>query len=121
MGIVHNAVYLQYFEQARLMFFKELIGANWNWSTHGVIVVRNEVDYLQPILLTNELFVEIFCISIGNSSYTLGYKLLTKNGNDFILHAKGKTVLVCFNHQLKAKTAIYDEWKGFLNTHLSQF
>ena len=117
MGIVHNAVYLQYFEQARLFFFKELAGTDWDWVSHGVIVARNEVDYLIPVFLQDEINVEIFCVSIGNSSFCLGYKVWAKNSTGNLLKAKGQSIMVCYNHATKAKMPVFDKWKELLLVH----
>ena len=35
MGHVNNAVYFSYFEQARIHFFRQWIGLEWNWNEHG--------------------------------------------------------------------------------------
>lgn len=121
MGIVHNAIYFEYFEQARILFFRELIGEKWDWSKHGVIVARNEADYIQPIALAEEIFVEVFCYSIGTTSFCLGYKLITKNGLEEHLKAKGQSVIVCYNHETKSKTPIFEQWRGLLYEHRGDF
>ncbi len=121
MGIVHNATFFQYFEQARLLFFLDLVGAKWNWETHGVIVARNEADYIQPVFLNEEIFVEVFCYSIGTTSFALGYKLFSKNGNNTSLKAKGQSVIVCYNHKAKAKTAIFENWRELLYKYRGDF
>ena len=36
MGHVNNSVYLSYFEMTRVHYFKELVGANWDWRNEGV-------------------------------------------------------------------------------------
>jgi acyl-CoA thioester hydrolase len=121
MGIVHNAIYFEYFEQSRLLFFKELVGTKWDWSTHGVIVARNETDYLEPVFLNEDILVEVFCTSIGTTSFSLGYKLMARNGTENRLKAKGQSVIVCYNHETKTKTAIFDSWKELLYAHRGDF
>lgn len=121
MGIVHNAIYFEYFEQARLLFFRELVGLDWDWSTHGVIVARNEADYLAPVFLTEEISVEVFCYSIGTTSFCLGYKLISKKGEETHLKAKGQSVIVCYNHETKTKTPIFDKWRELLYEHRGDF
>jgi len=121
MGIVHNAIYFEYFEQARLLFFRELVGTNWDWEKQGVIVARNEADYLQPVFLGEEIVVEVFCYSIGNTSFCMGYKMLSQKGNEWQLKARGQSVMVCYNHETKVKTAIYDNWREKLLQHRGDF
>lgn len=114
MGIVHNAIYFEYFEQARLLFFRDLVGHNWDWKTQGVIVARNEADYIQPVSLNEEVVVEVFCYSLGTTSFCLGYKVMSRNGNDLQLKARGQSVMVCYNSETKTKTAIYEAWRDKL-------
>jgi acyl-CoA thioester hydrolase len=121
MGIVHNATYFQYFEQARLLFFQELVGKKWDWEHQGVIVARNEADYIQPTFLNEDVYVEVFCYSIGTTSFCLGYKLISKNGTETHLKAKGQSVIVCYNHETKAKQAIYDNWRDLLYKYRGDF
>jgi acyl-CoA thioester hydrolase len=51
MGHVNNAVYLSYFEMTRVHYFRELLGLEWDWKSHGILLVRNEIDYIKPILI----------------------------------------------------------------------
>lgn len=121
MGIVHNAIYFEYFEQARLLFFRELVGTGWDWEKQGVIVARNEADYLLPVFLGEEIVVEVFCYSIGNTSFCMGYKMLAQNGNELQLKARGQSVMVCYNHETKVKTTIYENWREKLLQHRGDF
>ena len=40
---VNNAVYLTYFEQARIHYFGEILGENWDWTKNGVILKKHFV------------------------------------------------------------------------------
>lgn len=121
MGIVHNAIYFQYFEQSRLLFFRNFVSPEWDWSTNGVIVARNEADYILPVSLDDDLHVEVFCSSIGTTSFSLGYKLLVKKGDAFQMVAKGQSVMVCYNHKTKSKTALFEHWKDILYSYRGDF
>ncbi|MDA0882981.1 MAG: thioesterase family protein, partial [Bacteroidetes bacterium] len=37
MGHVNNAVYLSYFEQARIGFFNAIVDDKWDWNKLGVL------------------------------------------------------------------------------------
>jgi acyl-CoA thioester hydrolase len=93
MGHVNNSVYLSYFEMTRVHYFKELVGSNWNWRKEGVLLVRNEIDYLKPILLNDEPEIHMFLEKIGEKSISLLYEIKVSRE----IHTKGKSVLVCFN------------------------
>ena len=93
LGHVNNSVYLSYFEIARVHYFKEILGLDWDWRTHTVLLVKNEVEYIKPILLHDDVRISLFTTSIGNKSFTLRYEVMVDNE----LRAKGSSVLVSFN------------------------
>lgn len=93
LGHVNNTIYLSYFEVARVHYFGQLLGENWNWQKYGVVLVKNEVEYLKPVFLNDAPFVTIKTAEIGNKSFTLSYELHV--GEE--LRAKGKSTLVCFD------------------------
>ncbi len=93
MGHVNNSVYLSYFEMARVAFFSPLMGENWDWKKNGVLLRKNEVEYLFPVLLHEAPEVTIFTSSIGNKSFTLEYELRVGDK----LCTTGSSVLVCFD------------------------
>lgn len=93
MGHVNNSVYLSYFEMTRVHYFKELLGENWDWKSTGVLLVRNEIYYLKPILLHQKPKILMYLIEIGNKSFQLGYEIYI----DDIIHTRGSSVLVCYN------------------------
>ena len=93
MGHVNNSVYLSYFEMTRVHYFKQLVGANWDWRKEGVLLVRNEIDYLKPILLNDEPQVYMSLDKIGDKSISLLYEIKVNKE----IYTKGKSILVCFN------------------------
>lgn len=93
MGHVNNSVYLSYFEMTRVHYFKELVGENWDWRKEGVLLVRNEIDYLKPILLNHKPEIYMSLDKIGEKSISLSYEIKIENE----IFTKGKSVLVCFN------------------------
>lgn len=48
---VNNAVYLTYFEQARVYYFHE--ACEWDWKAIGAILANAHVDYLKPVVFPN--------------------------------------------------------------------
>ena len=93
MGHVNNSVYLSYFEMTRVHYFKELVGEHWDWRKEGVLLVRNEIDYLKPILLNHKPEIYMSLDKIGEKSISLSYEIKIENE----IFTKGKSVLVCFN------------------------
>ena len=93
LGHVNNAIYLSYFEMTRIHYFNLLVGPNWDWMENGVVLVHNEVQYIQPIFLADTPEIQMFCNKIGNKSFTLSYEVYV-NGQ---LKTTGSSTLVSFN------------------------
>jgi len=118
MGHVNNATYLSYFEQARMHFFRHLVGGAWDWNVHGILVAKNEIEYLKPIHLNDKIRIEMVCEHIGTKSFTLSYNIMRVNtrlpdkheGGDELC-SRGRSVLVSFNHQTKTTEAVPVEWR----------
>jgi len=107
LGHVNNAIYLTYFEIARMHYFAELVGKDWNWMEEGVVLVKNEVEYLKPIVLNDIPFVTVGLIQMGTKSFTLGYEI---HVNDALV-TKGSSTLVAFNSKKQCTIEIPEKMK----------
>ena len=102
MGHVNNSVYLSYFEMARVHFFAKILGPGWDWNTQGIILVRNEIDYLKPIFLHDKPLVYISVDEIGNKSFILSYKIKVEEK----LVTTGKSVMVAYDSVISKSVLI---------------
>jgi len=91
MGHVNNAVVISFMEQARFQWWRSFLGGR-KFQDEGFLLARVEVDYRMPILLNDDVRVELHCTRAGNSSFELGYRVTKGLGGD--LFAEGKTVQV---------------------------
>ena len=107
MGHVNNAVYFSYFEQARMAYFKERVARSWDWNEDGVIVARNEIDYVFPVFLNDRMVIRLWVEHVGTKSFTVCYRVVVGER----LCATGKSVLVCFNHKNKATQVLPEAWR----------
>jgi acyl-CoA thioester hydrolase len=105
MGHVNNAVYLSYFEQTRMHYFGQLLDDQWDWKKQGVILVKNEVTYLKPILLHNNVEIYAYLKAVGKTSFTLSYKV---RANDVIC-ALGASKVVCYDFYKQEPSPVYPE------------
>ena len=112
MGHVNNAVYLTYFEEARIAMFKDMIKTEWNWKKYGVLLVKNEVEYLKPILSRDEVFITTRIEKIGTKSFDVGY--VFADAQNSIIYTKGKSVLVCFDYEKQETINFPDEWRKLI-------
>lgn len=111
MGHVNNAVYLSYFEEARMAFFKELIGDKWNWVDHGILVARNEINYKVPVLLNDQPKIKTWCSRIGTTSLTINYEIILSGTDGESIASTGSTVIVCYDYSKKRIAEVPAEWR----------
>ena len=110
-GIVHNAKYIVYMEQARIHWWRQAMGdGTWDWSKVGVLVAHHSIDYVRPVRLGDVLEVQSHIGELGNKSMDVHYEL-TCGGN---VVAKAKTVLVCFDHKTQATIPVPEVWRTAL-------
>ena len=112
MGHVNNAVYLSYFETARIHYFNRLLGSSWDWKINGVLLRTNEVEYLRPVFITDVPEIKLYTKHIGKKSFTLGYELRV----NINLCSTGSSVLVCFNSETNTSILIPEKLKEALST-----
>jgi acyl-CoA thioester hydrolase len=109
-GIVHNANYLIYFEQSRIVLFNKISDV-WDWKKHGVLVARQEVDYKHPVKLNDVLEIEVWVEKIGDKSLTIGYNAHILKNDRKTLAAQSRTVIVCFDVVSGSTTPIPQSWR----------
>jgi acyl-CoA thioester hydrolase len=108
MGHVNNAVYLSYFEEARIRFFNEIVEEDWDWSKTGIILAKNEVEYLAPIYHGDRLLIDVSIKEMRNKSMTVTYRFW--NGKEELC-AKGSSILVTFDHAAGKTIPIPELWR----------
>ena len=124
-GHVNNAIYLTYFEEARLRYFHEAI--QWDWSESGIIVGRSEVTYHKPIMLHDEIHCYVRTSRIGNSSFDMMHILVKTTPNGEEICTTGKSVLISYDYKAnksvpspqaeRRRMIEYDEPGLILNTN----
>ncbi len=108
---VHNAVYLHWFEAARMALLERFIPKQHDWRTEGLILARNEVDYRMPVHLTDRIEAEAWCGTIGNKSFDLVYAIHRVGGESPGICAEGRSVLVCFNYDRNSSIPLPGAWR----------
>ena len=114
-GHVHNAMYFNYFEIGRIDFFHSVASNDWDWMKKGILVARNEGDYLKSIKFNDNVFVETSCEHVGKKSITLVYKIFRENPDGVKeLCTKGRSILVCLDFTTNESVEVFEEWKKVL-------
>ncbi len=108
-GHVNNAVYLTYFEVARVGAFLDLFKKN---PELRFVIAHASIDFIRPARLAQELTVYTWVSRIGNTSFTLEYEIVNQKGE---LVAKGATVQVTIDAEGK-KEKVSDTLRTYLET-----
>ncbi|MDJ1499351.1 thioesterase family protein [Xanthocytophaga agilis] len=108
---VNNAVYLTYFEEARLRYLHETLQIPYRDVDTRVIIARNTVDYILPLFFLDEPYLYIRCTHIGTKSFELEQVIVNEKDGQKKLIAKGGTVMVTYNYKLNQSVAIPDSWR----------
>jgi acyl-CoA thioester hydrolase len=121
LGVCNNAVYFNYFEDARIKYLQDLkknYGINEILENNSFfIMAHNHCDYLIPATLDDELEILTRVIKIKNTSFELEHIVLNSNNQEII--AKGGGVLVHINQTTKKSVPLpksfYDAVLNFEN------
>ncbi len=91
LGHVNNAVMITFLEVARWQWWRGYL-AGRPFDEEGFLIARIEVDYRIPILITDQVQVEVRCTRVGTTSFDLGYRVV--RGQDGATLAEARTVQV---------------------------
>jgi acyl-CoA thioester hydrolase len=111
---VHNAVYLHWFEAARMALLKQFIPEDHDWKAQGLILARNEVDYRMPVQLSDTIEAEAWCSAVGSKSFDLSYRIRRVSGERPGACAEGRSVMVCFDYTRQITIALPGTWRNAL-------
>lgn len=95
LGHVNNAVYLTYFEAARMAWWMHVTGRP-DLGGIGVILARAEVDYRAPVVYGDELEVGVRCVSIKRSSFVVVQSMVERRSGRLV--AQARKVLVRYDY-----------------------
>ena len=106
LGHVNNAVYLTYFEQARVYYFQE--SCEWNWKETGVILANAHIDFLRPVVFPNSTYIHLRTSKIGNKSFELQYLITSEIRGREKLTTTGYTTLVIYDYNKQVSIPMPD-------------
>ena len=86
----------------------------FNNSTFVFVIVHAEADYLAPVKVGDLLEVHVEVENLGNSSFTMSYKIFKA---DDVMMGKAKTVHVCLDSKTRQKIPIPDTLRNILKKY----
>ena len=80
LGHVNNVVFHDYLQEARVGLLRDL--ALVHGSDFAQVVVKQEITHRKPLLFGPEpVLIETWITHLGNSSYTIAYRILDEHGD----------------------------------------
>lgn len=117
LGVCNNAVYISYFEHARLQYIKHVgLEPKEGLFSDGKLyfIVRNEVDYLSHAYYNDELNIYTRVSYIKNSSY--GFEHIVENNLTKEIIAEGKGVVVHVDPETHKSTPIESDFINIITS-----
>lgn len=114
LGHVNNANHVTYFELARVDYFAALAAEDIkiDWVNEGVILAKIEMEYKQPILLEDKVFVYTWVSKMGTKSFDMSCSIVKEENGVEAELAKGLAIIVCFNYKTNQTILIPEKWKA---------
>ncbi|MFC4359395.1 acyl-CoA thioesterase [Halobium salinum] len=107
MGHVNNAVYVTYLEQARVDYFREVVGLGVDDLDN--VVASLEVDYERSLTVESDLRVTVWVASMGRSSLRMCYAV--RDGDQVAATAETTQVVVGDDGRPRP---VPDEWRELI-------
>jgi acyl-CoA thioester hydrolase len=103
-GHLNNVVYFRYFENVRMHFLDRAgILHSHQASGIGVILASTTCNFERPVQWPDMLTVRTGCTAIGNTSFTLAYRITDQHGRQV---ASGTSVQVMYDYELGHKVPV---------------
>jgi acyl-CoA thioester hydrolase len=112
---VNNAVYLTYFEQARVYYFHE--SCQWDWKAIGAILANAHVDYRKPVVFPNPTYVYVRTAKLGTKSFEVHYLITSVVDGREELTTTGFTTMVMFDYKTNVSVVMPDDLKERLKSY----
>jgi YbgC/YbaW family acyl-CoA thioester hydrolase len=107
-GHVANSAVLNFFQDARLAYLKNLGGfSEMNVGGGcGLILPEAHVKYLAEMFMGDELQIGVKIVEVGRSSFRMAYRI----ERDGKATAEGETTLVCFDYAARKPRRLGEEF-----------
>lgn len=108
-GHVNNSVYLNFFDTAKMDYFKQVQGSDFDWDDVAVVIAHIEADYLQPTLYYEGVVAQTQTVHLGDKSLTLVQRLV--NASNRQVKCVCRTVLVYIDPATRQPAPIPAVWR----------
>ncbi len=108
-GHVNNSIYLNFFDVAKMDYFKRVRGSEYNWEKVNVVMGNITIDFLSPTEYVDDVAVETQCIHIGNKSLQLVHRLVNVHTHE--VKCQCQCLLVHLDSKTLQPARVPDVWR----------
>jgi acyl-CoA thioester hydrolase len=109
MGHVNNSVHQNYYDIARVEYFKTVLSEDLDWQGLTVVLASIHIDFFSPVHLDEKTAVRSCVEMIGEKSLTMTQELFNTETGE--IKSFNRAVLVGFSRQDNSTMVLPDKWK----------
>jgi len=110
LGHVNNSVHQNYYDIARVEYFKSVLNEDIDWYGFTVVIASISIDFFSPVILEQKAAVRTRVEQIGEKSLTMIQELF--NSETGAVNSFNRAVLVGFSRKDCVTTSIPENWKA---------
>lgn len=107
-GHVNNSIYFNFFDLAKMDYFKKVRG-NFKWEDASVVVASMKSDYLAPTFYYQDVEVETQVLRLGHKSLTLLQQLVDIDTRE--VKCVCQTVMVNIDPVTQKPSPLSQQWR----------
>lgn len=109
LGHVNNSTYFSFYDLGKTEYFRTVRGSNIFEREIDIVVAHAEVDFIEPVFLTDQIAVQTQVNRMGNKSFSLEQQIIDlKSG---AVKCRCTTVMVGYDFHTKRTITISDQWR----------
>ena len=105
-GHVGNDKFLSLAHEARLQFLNFYNYSEFDFEGIGLIMADAAIEYKRELKHGDETKFSVAATGFDKIGFDILYKVEVKTGEEWVLAAKVKTGMICFNYSLKKKVPV---------------
>ena len=116
LGHVNNSTYFSFYDLGKSEYFATVRGNDNFFSQKiDIVVAHVEVDFIEPIFLTDRIAVETGVSHIGTKSLILSQQIVDLRTGQ--IKCKGSTTMVGFDFDKNITIPISQEWRDAIEKY----
>ncbi len=111
-GHLNNSVYLQFYDLAKVEYFRAVQGGELDIKGIAMVVVNINCDFYAPSFIHEKLQVQTTTLKVGKSSLVLEQRCINSETGD--VKCLCRTVMAGFDPKTNTSCPVSDEWRSQL-------